>query len=86
MMNAALVALRKHPRCGAKTRRGTPCQSPAMRGKKRCRIHGGLSTGPPLGSQNNLKHGLHTREATRYRRLVRELLRECDTFLCDLEL
>jgi hypothetical protein len=29
------------PRCGAKTRRGSPCQSPAMRGKKRCRLHGG---------------------------------------------
>src|SRR5207302_2378854 len=26
--------------CGAKTRRGTPCQSPAVRGKRRCRMHG----------------------------------------------
>lgn len=32
--------------CGAKTRRGTPCVAKAVRGKKRCRIHGGLSTGP----------------------------------------
>ena len=33
------------PRCGAKTRQGTPCQCPGMR-NGRCRIHGGLSTGP----------------------------------------
>lgn len=31
--------------CGAKTRAGTPCQSPAMR-NGRCRMHGGKSTGP----------------------------------------
>ncbi len=33
-------------RCGARTRRGTPCQCPAMRNKQRCRLHGGASTGP----------------------------------------
>jgi hypothetical protein len=32
------------PRCGAKTRRGTSCQCPAMK-NGRCRLHGGLSTG-----------------------------------------
>jgi hypothetical protein len=34
------------PRCGAKNRRGLPCRAPAMRGKRRCRLHGGKSTGP----------------------------------------
>jgi hypothetical protein len=36
------------PRCGARTRKadGGPCQAPAIRGKRRCRMHGGLSTGP----------------------------------------
>jgi len=29
------------PRCGAKTRSGKPCRSPAVDGKKRCRMHGG---------------------------------------------
>ena len=43
----------KAPRCGAKTRRGTPCNAPAMRSTKtgdytRCRLHGGASTGPRL--------------------------------------
>lgn len=34
------------PRCGARTRWGKPCLCPAIRGKVRCRLHGGLSTGP----------------------------------------
>ena len=33
-------------RCGAKTRRGTACQSPANKRNGRCRLHGGQSTGP----------------------------------------
>ena len=33
------------PRCGAKTRSGRSCRSPAMR-NSRCRMHGGSSTGP----------------------------------------
>jgi hypothetical protein len=34
------------PRCGARTRAGCPCRSPAISGKQRCRMHGGRSTGP----------------------------------------
>ncbi len=34
------------PRCGARTRAGCPCQAPAIRGRLRCRMHGGRSTGP----------------------------------------
>lgn len=35
------------PRCGAKAKStGQPCLGMAMRGKKRCRLHGGRSTGP----------------------------------------
>jgi hypothetical protein len=34
-------------RCGARTPTGTPCQRPAVRGRKRCRLHGGLSPGAP---------------------------------------
>jgi hypothetical protein len=33
------------PRCGAKTRAATPCQSPAMK-NGRCRMHGGKCRGP----------------------------------------
>lgn len=32
--------------CGAKTRWGTACRARAVEGKGKCRLHGGLSTGP----------------------------------------
>jgi hypothetical protein len=37
--------MHQSPRYGAKTRRGSQCQSPAM-ANGRCRMHGGPSTGP----------------------------------------
>ena len=33
-------------RCGAKTRSGAPCKKAAMKGRSRCRNHGGCATGP----------------------------------------
>ena len=33
--------LRRAPRCGAKTRAGSPCECPAIHGRTRCRLHGG---------------------------------------------
>ena len=32
--------------CGARTRNGESCRRPPLRGKFRCRLHGGKSTGP----------------------------------------
>jgi hypothetical protein len=32
--------------CGARTRAGTPCKMRNFRARGRCRLHGGLSTGP----------------------------------------
>lgn len=67
--------MRTSPRCGAKTRKGTPCQAPALSGKARCRMHGGAAgSGAPKGNQNALKHGLYTKEALAVRKHVRELL------------
>ncbi len=63
------------PRCGAKTRSGSLCKSPAMP-NGRCRLHGGKSTGPPKGNQNALKHGNYTRDAIARRRYIRQLLKE----------
>lgn len=34
------------PRCGAKNRKGSSCKLPVEPGKRRCRFHGGASTGP----------------------------------------
>jgi hypothetical protein len=34
-------------RCGARTRQGQPCRmAVVVLGKRRCKFHGGLSTGP----------------------------------------
>jgi hypothetical protein len=57
------------PRCGARTRAGTPCQAPAVKGKKRCRMHGGAAgSGAPRGNQNALKHGRYAAEGRRKER------------------
>jgi len=67
-------------RCGAKTRRGTLCQGPAMR-NRRCRMHGGASTGPRTlaGIERSRKarwtHGWYLREVRDERRESRRLLR-----------
>jgi hypothetical protein len=44
---------RERPRCGARCRDGSPCEAPPVWDKRldravngRCRMHGGLSTGP----------------------------------------
>ena len=36
----------RRPLCGAKTRKGTPCRAVVVEGRAKCRLHGGLSTGP----------------------------------------
>jgi hypothetical protein len=65
------------PRCGARTRRGSPCRAPAVRGKRRCRMHGGApGSGAPKANQNARKHGLFTREAIEERRRIQALLGE----------
>ena len=40
-VEARLGNLRRAARCRAKTRAGTPCECPAIRGRARCRLHGG---------------------------------------------
>jgi len=48
--------------CGAKTRAGTPCKMTAIYENGRCKLHGGLSTGPKTkegkkrSSMNAKKH------------------------------
>jgi hypothetical protein len=60
-------------RCGARTRSGNPCRSPAVRGKRRCRMHGGAAgSGAPTGNQNALRHGHYSAEAIARRRDLSE--------------
>jgi len=67
MMQRRGFYMHRAKRCGAKTRSGKPCQSPAM-ANGRCRMHGGPSPGAPKGNQNAFKHGRHTREAIAHRK------------------
>jgi hypothetical protein len=72
------LRLNQTPRCHARTRRGTLCQSPAVTGRKRCRMHGGAEgSGSPSGNRNAFRHGRYTAEATACRREVAALLRAC---------
>jgi len=73
--------LAKAPRCLAKTRKGTECQSPAVRYRKRCRMHGGTNPGAPLGNRNAWKHGWRSVESLRaaaYLNKVAKEVREID--------
>jgi hypothetical protein len=75
------LPLRQAPRCGAKTRSGTPCRSPAVTGRRRCRMHGGAQgSGGPRGPRNgNYKHGRYTADTIATRRWLRERIREVRT-------
>jgi hypothetical protein len=65
------------PRCGAKTGSGGACRSPAVCGKKRCRMHGGApGSGAPRANQNARTHGLFTGDAIAERRQIQALLGE----------
>ena len=83
-------AFDKAPRCGAKTKRnnGNPCRSPAVRGKNRCRIHGGAKgSGAQSRNKNALTHGHTTHAAKTQRREIREELKFWKSFqeLCDVK-
>jgi uncharacterized protein YjcR len=74
------------PRCGARTRSARTCRSPAVRGKKHCRMHGGApGSGAPRGNQNAFKHGLYSREAIAERRQIQDLLRQSRKLLSDMK-
>ena len=62
-MSTEAAMVERNSRCGAKTRMGTRCESPAMP-NGRCRMHGGSSPGAPKGNKNALKHGRYTAEAS----------------------
>lgn len=69
MRYPGIEALQKLTRCGARARStGLPCRGHRMRGRARCRLHGGKSFGPPKGSQNNLKDGSWLPEVRAVRR------------------
>ena len=70
-------------RCGARTRSGASCKSPAMQ-NGRCRMHGGTSTGPRTSEglermrRANTRHGIYSEESRRQMRAIRKLVREAE--------
>lgn len=48
-------------RCGAKNRAGNPCGLRPLKGKTRCKLHGGRT---PTGTKGNRKHGLYSQHMT----------------------
>ena len=73
-------------RCGAKTRKGTPCQSAAMP-NGRCRMHGGLSTGAKTAEgierirAARTKHGRYSAASIARRREARRIIGEIRALL-----
>ena len=75
-------AMLASPRCGAKIRSGGLCRSPAVRGKRRCRMHGGApGSGAPRANQNARRHGLFTGDAIAERKQIQALLGEARKLL-----
>ncbi len=79
------------PRCNAKAKStGKQCRAPAMRGKVKCRLHGGKSTGArtPEGLEKcrkaNWKHGHYSLESKRIQFLFRALFREDNELLDEI--
>ena len=73
----AVYPFQNSPRCAATSKRTRErCKAPAVRGWTVCRFHGARG-GAPKGKANGAyKHGLHTAEAVKERRLLSDLLQE----------
>lgn len=50
--------------CGARNRQGQPCKKAPMRGRTRCRNHGGAT---PKGNRNAVTHGLYAQPTAEQR-------------------
>ena len=73
--NQTVTPKPKRPRCGAKTRAGGRCMAPVVWDRQadvarngRCRMHGGLSTGPR--TEEGLRRTLEAMRAGRARWLA----------------
>ena len=65
-------------RCGARTRRGTPCLKPALKGKARCQLHGGRTGGPSGAKNGAYRHGRCTKARMAADKEARQRLKELE--------
>jgi len=76
-MQDKLIEQEIRTNCGAKTRKGHPCKTAPIKGRKRCRMHGcAKGSGAPKGSQNALKHGYYTKENIAKRSEMQKIIRD----------
>jgi len=79
------------PRCGARTRAGECCRQPAMK-NGRCRMHGGLSTGPRTSAGRarcaaaRRIHGFYSAEMVALRRAGAAHCRRMDALFASLRM
>ena len=74
------------PRCGAKIRTGGWCRAPAVRGKRRCRMHGGApESGAPRRNHNARKHGLFAADAIAERKQIEAVLADARKLLREMK-
>ncbi len=72
------------PCCGAKTRQDKFCKKPPLKGKKRCKLHGGASTGPRTEQGKarvaaaHFKHGKRSKRYVEQRKKIWAELREIE--------
>ena len=60
-------------RCGARTRSGGTCKNPAIKGRSRCKLHGGLSSGPKSVAGKARAARVHTKHGRRSRAHVEKV-------------
>ncbi|WP_308737917.1 HGGxSTG domain-containing protein [Rhizobium sp. TH2] len=66
------------PRCGAKSKRsGLKCQSPAVKGKRVCRMHGAKAGAPSGIANGNWRHGATEKPFTEMMDVLRKVQRHC---------
>lgn len=89
-VTADAARLRAAPRCGARTRAGASCRSPAVHGRSRCRMHGCgggklRKSGAPRGNRNAWKDGYWAAAARARRRRMTAFIRDMEASLADME-
>jgi hypothetical protein len=78
--------MHESPRCGARTRSGAACRAPAVKGKARCRRHGGgAGSGGQAGNRNARKDGYYSAAEKAQRRRFMDFVRECNRVLAEID-